>query len=114
MPQNKKKNNRRLKKIALFVSALVCVLPVSGKTEKSKTPIAVSGRVLAYPYEDRKKYKSGDAVCSGPNGTISKMSRLEIILFPERIIGTVSSIPSYETWGEDNIKINNRIWINVR
>lgn len=36
MPQNKKKNNRRLKKIALFVSALVCVLPVSGKTEKSK------------------------------------------------------------------------------
>ena len=85
-----------------------------GKTEKSQTPIAISGRVLAYPYEDRKKYKPGDAVCSGPNGTISKMSHLEIILFPERIIGTVSSIPSYETWGEDNIKINNRIWINVR
>ena len=85
-----------------------------GETDKCKCPIAVAGRVLMYSYEKREKYKPGDAVCSGPNGTVSKMSRLETILFPDRILGTVSSIPDYEFWGEENIEIKNRIWINKR
>lgn len=85
-----------------------------GETEKSKTPIAVSGRVLAYPYENRNSYNPGDAVCTGPNGTVSKMTREEIIQYPERIVGTVSEIPEYDTWGEDNILVNNRIWIKVK
>ena len=85
-----------------------------GKTENCKTPLAVSGRVLAYPYENIEEYNPGDAVCSGPNGTISKMSREEIREYPERIVGTVSEIPKYETWGENNIKVNGRIWIKVR
>jgi hypothetical protein len=76
--------------------------------------LAVSGRVLAYPYENIEEYNPGDAVCSGPNGTISKMSREEIREYPERIVGTVSEIPKYETWGENNIKVNGRIWIKVR
>ena len=85
-----------------------------GQTEICNTPIAVSGRVLAYPAEDRESYKPGDAVCSGPNGTVSKMSRKEIIYYPERIIGTVSEIPNYDTWGEGNVKVNGRIWISVK
>lgn len=85
-----------------------------GETDKCKCPIAVAGRVLMHPYEKREKYKPGDAVCSGPNGTVSKMSRLETILFPDRILGTVSSIPDYEFWGEENIEVKNRIWINKR
>ena len=85
-----------------------------GETEKCKTPIAVSGRALAYPYEDRDSYLPGEAVCTGPNGTVSKMTRDEIRLYPERIIGTVSEIPEYETWGTDNVKVDDRIWIKVR
>lgn len=85
-----------------------------GETEQTKTPIAVSGRVLAYPYEDRDSYQAGDPVCSGPNGTISKMTREEVREYPERIIGTVSEIPDYEVWGTGNVKVNNRIWIKVK
>ena len=85
-----------------------------GETDKCKTPIAVSGRVLAYPYEAKENYNPGDAVCSGPNGTISKMTREEIREYPERIVGTVSEIPDYETWGTDNVKVDGRIWIKVR
>jgi hypothetical protein len=85
-----------------------------GQTEKSKTPIAVSGRVLVYPYEDRSSYKAGDAVCAAPNGTVSKMTREEIREYPERIVGTVSAIPNYETWGEGNVPVNGRIWIKVK
>lgn len=85
-----------------------------GETDRAKTPIAVSGRVLAYTFEDRETFKPGEPVCSGPNGTVSKMSREEIINYPECIVGYVSAIPQYERWGENNVKVNNRIWIKVR
>lgn len=86
----------------------------TGMTEKSKTPLAVAGRVLAYTYEDRNSYNVGDAVCCAPNGTISRMTREEIVEYPERIIGIVSEIPEYEYWGDDNILVNGRIWIKVK
>ena len=70
--------------------------------------------MLAYTYEDRNTYKAGDCVCAAPNGTVSKMTREEIINYPDRIIGTVSVIPDYETWGENNVKVNNRIWIRIK
>lgn len=76
-------------------------------------PVAVSGRVLAYTDKDKYKFKVGDPVCSGKNGTVSKMSRLECILFPDRILGVVSCIPEYTEWGPKNISVKNRIWINV-
>lgn len=85
-----------------------------GETEQTKTPIAVSGRVLAYPNEDRYSYSAGDPVCSGPNGTISKMTREEIREYSDRIVGTVSEIPDYETWGTGKVKVDGRIWIKVR
>lgn len=73
-------------------------------------PVAVAGRVLATPFKDN--YKVGDVVCSGPRGTIQKMNRLEIILFPDRIIGIVSEIPSYETW--NGVEVRGRIWIKLK
>ena len=85
-----------------------------GQTEKCNTPIAASGRVLAYPYESRDTYKPGQPVCSGPKGTISQMTDEEARQYPWLIIGTVSSIPDYEYWGEENIKVNGRIWIRIR
>lgn len=84
-----------------------------GKTEKCQTPLAQAGRVLAYPFEDRESYKPGDAVCSGPGGTVSKMTQEEKINHPECIIGYVSCVPTYETWGEKDTKVNGRIWIKV-
>lgn len=85
-----------------------------GETKDCATPIAVSGRVLAYPYEPRDQFKAGDAVCSGPNGTVSIMTREEIKEYPERIIGTVSSVPAYEKWGSGDVQVNGRIWIKVK
>ena len=85
-----------------------------GETAEARTPIAISGRVLAYPYEDRDSYSPGDAVCAGPDGTVSKMTREEIKEYPERIIGTVSAIPNYEVWGENQIHVNSRIWIRIK
>lgn len=85
-----------------------------GETEEATCPIAVSGRVLAYPYEPREEFKAGDAVCAGPNGTVSRMTREEIREYPERIVGTVSAVPDYETWGTGNIPVNGRIWIKVK
>lgn len=85
-----------------------------GETNKAQTPIAVCGRVLAYPYEDRYKFTAGAAVCSGPNGTISLMTREEIKEWPDAIIGYVSEIPEYKEWGSDKIQINNRIWIKIK
>lgn len=84
-----------------------------GRKTKTSKPVALTGRVLVYPYEDRTTYKIGDVVCSGPNGTCSKMTRKEIERWPDRILGYVSGIPSYDTW-ENNISINNRIWIKLK
>ena len=85
-----------------------------GETDKAKMPIAVSGRALAYPYEDRNSYAPGDAVCTGPKGTVSKMTREEIKEWPDRIIGYVSAVPAYETWGQNNVAVDGRIWIKVK
>lgn len=84
-----------------------------GETDKAKTPVALAGRVLAYPAEDRDSYKPGDAVCSAPDGKVSKMSTEEKVMHPECIIGYVSCVPDYETWGENNTKVDGRIWIKV-
>ena len=85
-----------------------------GETEECKTPIATSGRVLAYYNNDINDYEIGDAVCAGPNGKICKMNREEIKEYPDRIVGTVSEIPSYETWGDNQVLTKNRIWIKIK
>ena len=86
-----------------------------GETDKAHTPIAVSGRVLAYPYENREVFRHniGCFVCSGPNGTVSLMNKEEVWNHPEAIIGQVSAVPDYEYW-ENNVKVNGRVWIKVR
>lgn len=91
-----------------------------GETDEAKTNIAVAGRVLAYPYQDRNNYKPGDCVCAAPGGKVDIMTREEIIQYPDRIVGTVSCVPDYEEWGggeladRDPVKVNGRIWIKVK
>ena len=85
-----------------------------GETEKAKTPIAVSGRVLVYVKD---KVKINDYICSGPDGIGLKMHWWEKILYPHRVVGIVSEIPTYEKWGggeasdRPSVDVNGRIWI---
>jgi hypothetical protein len=87
-----------------------------GKTEKAQTPIAASGRVLAYPYESHEEFMAaiGKPVCSGPNGTVSIMTDEEYAKKGYCAIGFISAVPQYEEWGEDKVKVNGRVWIRVR
>ena len=86
-----------------------------GETEQAKTPIAVSGRVLAYPYESHEEFKKniGRPVCSGPNGTVSIMTDEEYKNKGYCAIGTISAVPDYEEWGTGKVKVNGRVWIKV-
>jgi len=85
-----------------------------GETDDAKTPVAVAGRVLVYPYRDRMDYHAGQAVCTAPNGTVDIMTREEIMMYPDCIVGIVSEIPDYDVWGTGNVEVNGRIWIKVR
>ena len=85
-----------------------------GVTDKAQVPIAVSGRVLVYPYENRDNYKPGDCVCAGPEGKVCIMTREEIKEYPDRIVGIVSAIPQYTIWGQNDIAVDNRIWVKVK
>jgi hypothetical protein len=84
-----------------------------GETEICKTPLAVAGRVLAYA-ENPSELHAGDTVCAGPEGKVVKMTREEIREWPDRIVGIVSEIPAYETWGSGNVPVNGRVWIKIR
>ena len=86
-----------------------------GETEMAKTPIAISGRVLVYPYESREEFKKniGRPVCSGPNGTVSIMTDKEYRDKGYCAIGTISAVPDYEEWGAGKVKVNGRVWIKV-
>lgn len=93
-----------------------------GETKKNNTPIASSGRVLAYPYEDKEilRQNIGKPVGSGPNGTVSLMTDEEARMYPWKMIGIISEIPDYLIWhagsSEDpnDIQVNGRIWIRIR
>ena len=85
-----------------------------GQTFEATTPIAVAGRVLVYPYQSRENYHAGMAVCSAPDGTVDIMTREEIRDYPDCIVGIVSEIPEYETWGSDNVKVDGRIWVRIK
>ena len=85
-----------------------------GETDKATCPVAVCGRVLVYPLESKELFTPGAAVCSGPEGTVSLMTREEIREWPDAIVGYVSEVPTYDTWGSDNIPVNGRIWIKIK
>lgn len=88
-----------------------------GENIEPSLPVAVSGRVLAYPYESREEFKNhiGWPVCSGPNGTVSIMTEEEEMKYPSRIIGIISAVPDYEIWhGGADVVVNGRIWIKVK
>ena len=102
--------DRRLSKGAMITSDTAGI--VIGQKTKG-IPVAVAGRVLAYTDKPRDTFKVGDAVCSGKDGKVSKMHWWEKLLFPDRILGVVSCVPTYGVWGTGDIEVNNRIWIKI-
>lgn len=103
------KSNERLQAGAAVISDTYGM--IIGPDEEGYQPIAVAGRVLVYPNTEE-TFKAGDCVCSGPDGTVSVMTREEIKEYPDRILGTVSEIPTYDNW--NGIMVNGRIWIKVK
>lgn len=85
-----------------------------GRTDEATVPLAVAGRVLVYTSEDPSTYYTGQAVCASRGGRVSKMTDTEIAQNPDRIVGIVSEVPTYEIWGTNNVKVNGRIWITVK
>ena len=89
-----------------------------GETDKAITPIAVAGRVLAYPMEDREEYRYhiGGFVGASENGRVTIMTPDEVRNYPESIIGTISAVPDYEEWGAEGhkVRVDGRVWIKVR
>lgn len=90
------------------------------ENRKDMAPVAISGRVLAYPLHDKSYYEVGDTVCAAEGGKIDKMTREEIKEYPDRIIGIVNEIPDYDIWepsligGASPVYTNGRIWIDVK
>ena len=102
------KSTQRLQAGASVVSDTYGI--VIGSRTKGFSPLAVAGRVLVRTTEGE-VYHPGDTVCAGEDGRVSVMSRKEIINYPDRILGYVSEIPSYEEW--EGIKVKGRIWIKI-
>lgn len=84
---------------------------VIGEEGENSVPVAVAGRVLVRAPVDE-NFKVGDAVTADEFGMITKMTRLEIMLFPDRILGYVSEIPTYDKW--NGVEVGYRIWIKVK
>ena len=97
-----------------------------GQCDEAQTPVGLAGRVLAYPYRDKSEYNIGDAVCTAPNGTVDIMTREEICRYPDRILGIVNEIPTYEVWKQTftdsegatqqthSVEVKGRIWIDIK
>lgn len=98
-----------------------------GYCDEARTPLGVSGRVLAYPARAREEYKIGDCVCASPGGKVDIMTREEIMMYPDRIIGIVNEIPDYDVWKRTvseegggakthhlKTEVKGRIWIDIK
>lgn len=72
-------------------------------------PIAVAGIVLAYVDQE---YESGTPLTCSTDGFLTKINRLQAIIYPERIVGTFYKKESLENW--NGIEVNNRHWVKVK
>jgi hypothetical protein len=102
---------RRLEKCPMIVSD---TFGFAIGDQAHSVAVAVAGRALAYTDRPRGRFKPGDAVCAGKDGTVSKMRFWERILYPDRMVGVVSEVPDYERWGTGNVRVDGRVWIKVR
>jgi hypothetical protein len=88
-------------------------IAVGEKQVPNQIPMAVAGFALAYV---DKVYDSGTALTSGKKGNLTKMSLIDKILHPERLIATFYKKEAKEsiTASQRTIKVDNRVWVRVR
>ena len=82
---------------------------IGGVTDRKEIHIAVGGFVLACT--DR-EYAPGTPLTAGPSGKLTKMSLMERIIYPERMVGVFHQKEQSYTW--NGIPVNGRHWIKVR
>lgn len=80
---------------------------------KNSVAVALAGRALVYCAK-KERIKVGDFIACGKDGKAKKISRLTAWFNPRKVLGTVSSIPTYDEWGTSKVKIDGRIWINIK
>jgi len=81
--------------------------------EGREVPIAVAGWTLAFV--DR-EYPAGTVLTNNANGDLTKMSFLEKLFHPERIVAIYKKRETATEFGTDNKKIvvNNRHWVKIK
>lgn len=104
------KASRRYRNSCAYIISDTYGMVIGEKEEEDYAPVAVAGRVLAF-VDKKEKLKAGDALKTAPGGRLARMNRLEKIIYPDKIIGYVSEIPTYERW--NNIEVNNRVWVRI-
>jgi len=78
-----------------------------------EVPIAVSGWTLAYVDQE---YESGTVLTNTKDGSLTAMSFLQKLLFPERIVAIYKKPELAKEFGPDTgkIMVNGRHWVKVR
>lgn len=102
-----KKSNERLQPLPNVISDTYGF--IIGQDNLEYSPIAICGRVLVYVNCD---VTVGDVLCADKDGFATVMTREEIMKYPDRILGIVSEIPSYDYW--EKVEVNNRVWITLK
>lgn len=82
----------------------------TNELDESNLDIAVAGRVLVYVNCD---VEIGDVLCADKDGYATVMDRHEISLYPDRILGIVSEIPTYTKWN-NKVDVDGRVWISIK
>ena len=71
--------------------------------------VTVAGKALVYVEDE---VSLGDCVTAGPNGKAIKMSRQEVVNYPDRILGVVIEVPDYELF--KGTEVNGRVWVEIK
>lgn len=82
---------------------------IIGEETKDTKPLAVCGRVLVYV---NCEVKVGDVLCADEGGYATVMTRKEVMFYPDRILGTVCEVPTYDTWNDVNV--DSRVWVKIK
>ena len=85
---------------------------IIGERDEKSAPIAVAGKVLVYPHENPCFYNPGDVLCAASKGTASRMTREEIMKYPDRILGYFVGRPKEETF--NGVSTYGKIWIRLK
>ena len=106
--------NKRCQKSVIGIASNTYGFAVgSGANPGREVPIGVAGWVLAYLDQE---YDSGTALTNDEQGRLTKMTFLEKILYPERMIAIYKKAETASHWGPEGsqIEVMGRHWVKVK